>query len=297
MTNDTTGRPPSSLQVVPGQPAITPTPVPDTAQTPEPAPTGANSDAEILNRQFVRRMEAVETRWAPRQAAARDQLQHTNEIWDEIQANEQRQPRYSSNWFYWPFMVALAVAEVPINRFSFELFFRESPAVALLVSFMVGGLLVTLAHRLGMMMCRFGYNARRKNWWGEVIQIAIVLALIVALAYGVSVLRQGYLAFITQPEMGFGQALESQQYGGAAIMALKGGLGLDGWIFLLINLAVVAVGVSAAYFCHDPHPDFEKVDREKRKLEKHAAKMQAKRADEEAVEKRRFANQMRRLGA
>tara|TARA_R110000782_G_scaffold82359_1_gene162032 strand:- start:7818 stop:8708 length:891 start_codon:yes stop_codon:yes gene_type:complete len=296
MSNDTTGRSPSSLQVVPGQTNLTPTPIPDAEQTPD-IPASAGTDADILQRQFARRMEAVETRWTPRLDSLANQLRHTNETWDDIQASEQRQPRYSSGWFYWPFMVALAVAEVPINRFSFELFFQESPAVALLVSFLVGGLLVTLAHRLGMIMCRFGYNARRKNWWGEAIQIALVVALIVALAYGVSILRQGYLAFITQPEMGFGQALESQQYGGAAIIALKSGLGLDGWIFMLINLAVVAVGVSAAYFCHDQHPDFEKVDRQKRKLEKQAAQMRAKRADEEAVEKRRFANQMRRLGA
>ena len=296
MSTDTTGRSPSSLQVVPGQAELKATQIPDDEQVPAVPPT-SSEQAQILERQFARRMEAVDTRWSPRQTTLRDQLHHTNEIWDDIQASEERQPRYSSPWFYWPFMVALAVAEVPINRFSFELFFRESPAVALLVSFLVGGLLVTLAHRLGMMMCRFGYNKKRKNWWGEALQIAAVVLLIVALAYGVSVLRQGYLAFITQPEMGFGQALENQQYGGAAIMALKGGLGLDGWIFLLINLAVVAVGVSAAYFCHDPHPDFERVDRKKHKLEKQAAKMQAKRADEEAVEKRRFANQMRRLGA
>ncbi len=296
MSTDNTGRSSSSLQVFPGQPNLTPTPISDPEHIPD-VPASAKAEADVLERQFSRRMEAVETRWSPRQDSLRDQLQRTNETWDEIQASEQRQPRYSSGWFYWPFMVALAIAEVPINRFSFELFFQESPAVALLVSFLVGGLLVSLAHRLGMIMCRFGYNARRKNWWGEAAQIALVVALIVALAYGVSILRQGYLAFITQPEMGFGQALESQQYGGAAIIALKSGLGLDGWIFMLINLAVVAVGVSAAYFCHDQHPDFERVDRQKRKLEKQAAQLRAKRADEEANEKRRFANQMRRLGA
>lgn len=296
MSSDTTGRPPSSLQVVPGQSSLTPTPIPDDETLPD-IPASAKSEADVLERQFARRMEAVDTRWSPRLDSLRGQVENTNEVWDDIQASEQRQPRYSSAWFYWPFMFALAVAEVPINRFSFELFFQESPAVALLVSFLVGGLLVTLAHRMGMLMCRFGYNARRKNWWGEAAQIALVVALVIALAYGVSILRQGYLAFITQPEMGFGQALESQQFGGAAVIALKAGLGLDGWIFMLINLAVVAVGVSAAYFCHDQHPDFEKVDRQKRKLEKQAAQMRAKRADEEAVEKRRFANQMRRLGA
>jgi hypothetical protein len=296
MSTDTIGRSPSNLQVLSGAPELKATHISDNDQLPA-TQAPQEEAARVLERQFARRMEAVDTRWSGRQANLREQLQHTNEVWDDIQASEERQPRYSSPWFYWPFMVALAIAEVPINRFSFELFFRESPAVALLVSFLVGGLLVTLAHRLGMIMCRFGYNAKRKNWWGEALQVAAVVMLIVALAYGVSILRQGYLAFITQPEMGFGQALENQQYGGAAIMALKGGLGLDGWIFLLINLAVVAVGVSAAYFCHDPHPDFERIDRKKHKQEKQAAKMQAKRADEEAVEKRRFANQMRRLGA
>jgi hypothetical protein len=294
MSTDMTGRSSSNLQVLSGQSELRPAQIhDDNAQV----PALPGEPAQVLERQFARRMEAVETRWSPRQDSLRAQLEHTNEIWDDIQASEQRQPRYSSAWFYWPFMFALAVAEVPINRFSFELFFQESPAVALLVSFLVGGLLVTLAHRMGMLMCRFGYNAKHKNWWGEAAQIALVVALVIGLAYGVSILRQGYLAFITQPDMGFGQALESQQFGGAAIVALKAGLGLDGWIFMLINLAVVAVGVSAAYFCHDQHPDFEKVDRQKRKLEKQAAQMRAKRADEEALEKRRFANQMRRLGA
>jgi len=68
----------------------------------------ASTDAVILQRQFARRMEAVDTRWSGRQANRRKQLQHTNELWDDIQASEERQPRYSSPWFYWPFMVALA---------------------------------------------------------------------------------------------------------------------------------------------------------------------------------------------
>lgn len=294
MSTDMTGRSSSNLQVLSGQPELRPTQIHDDN---EQLPALPGEPAQVLERQFARRMEAVETRWKPRLDSLRAQLEHTHEVWDDIQACEQRQPRYSSGWFYWPFMFALAVAEVPINRFSFELFFQESPAVALLVSFLVGAILVALAHRMGMLMCRFGYNAKRKNGWGEAAQIALVIALVVALAYGVSILRQGYLAFITQPDMGFGQALESQQFGGAAIVALKAGLGMDGWIFMLINLAVVAVGVSAAYFCHDQHPDFEKVDRQKRKFEKQAAQLRARRGDEEAVEKRRFANQMRRLGA
>jgi len=44
----------------------------------------AGTGADILERQFSRRMEAVETRWTPRQESLANQLQHTNETWDDI---------------------------------------------------------------------------------------------------------------------------------------------------------------------------------------------------------------------
>jgi len=52
----------------------------------------------------------------------------------------------------------------------------------------------------------------------------------------VDFLRQGVSRLHhASPEMGFGQALGEQEYAGRQSWRLKGGLGVDGWIFMLIQ--------------------------------------------------------------
>jgi uncharacterized membrane protein len=161
------------------------------------------------------------------------------------------------------------------------------------VSLLVGGVLVILSHRLGLLLGRFGYFAKQRGWFLEFAQVAVVVLLIGALCYGLSVLRQGFLEAAVAPEIGFADAMNGGG-AGAALMSLKAGLGLEGWIFLFINLAVVLVGVSASYFCHDAHPDFQAADVERKRAEKALAVLKAQVADAEAAEQRRHANQLRR---
>jgi hypothetical protein len=215
----------------------------------------------------------------------------------EIKDEENREPRYSSHFFYWPFLALLALCEVPVNRFSFELFFRESPTIAMVVAGLVGVVLMGLAHGVGTILRHWGYNWRRGSRVVSFVWLLVFVAMIASLVWGVSVFRQGYLTFVQQPDPTFAQMLENQQFGQAAITALGLELKAEGWIFLILNTAIVVVGVSAAYFCHDPHPDYEKVDRERRKLTKAIGALEAKRGKAEAREKERHARVMRRLGA
>jgi hypothetical protein len=219
--------------------------------------------------------------------------------WDEIHDVEERLPRYSSQWFYWPFMAILTIGEIPLNKLSFELFFQESPLMSLVVAGVVGLVLIALAHRIGVVMRHFAYAARGSigRLSVQILQIAILAGVVGALIYGVSVLRQGYLTFIAQPDLGFAELLQSNQIGEAAQMVLGVGLGTEGWIFLVINAAILLVGISAAFFCHDPHPDFEKVDRAHKKHMKKLAKIKQKLAEQQAVELRRYANVRHRLKA
>lgn len=258
-------------------------------------PDGYDEPAErgSLAQDHVRRLAAITKRYEAKLTHAMSRVQRANSVWDEIQGEVNRQPRYSSPWFYMPFMIALAIAEVPINRLSFELFFRESPAISLVVSLLVGGVLVALSHRLGMLFCRFGYFTRRHGWKVELSQVVVVTALIGALCYGLSVLRQGFLAAAIQPEIGFAEAMSGA--GSLEMLRLNASLALEGWIFLFINLAVVLVGVSAAFFCHDGHPDFQKADIERKKAEKAIATIRTQIAEAEAAEQRRHANQLRRI--
>lgn len=297
MTTESLGQKKDAFSVVSTSPAASES-VPASAETTELTarrlPDGYDEPADPgLEQDHARRLAVIEKRYDAKLMTALSRAHRANSLWDEIQGEVNRQPRYSSPWFYLPFMIALAIAEVPINRLSFELFFRESPAISLVVSLLVGGVLVALSHRVGMLFCRFGYFAKRNGWMVESAQVFVVSALIGALCYGLSVLRQGFLQAAVQPDVGFAEAMDGTAT--LEMLRLHAALGLEGWIFLFINLAVVMVGVSAAYFCHDGHPDFQKADVERKRAEKAVAAVRIQIAEAEASEQRRHANQLRRI--
>jgi len=292
MSTDAFGQKKDALSVVPSKASETALP-PAPLQSELIPDNDAPATADPLRDDHARRLQVINTRFSARLESAKARADRAHATWDEIHGEVNRQPRYSGPWFYMPFMILLAIAEVPINRLSFELFFRESPAIALVVSLLVGGVLVILSHRLGLLLGRFGYFAKQRGWFLEFAQVAVVVVLIGALCYGLSVLRQGFLEAAVAPEIGFADAMNGGG-AGAALMSLKAGLGLEGWIFLFINLAVVLVGVSASYFCHDAHPDFQAADVERKRAEKALAVLKAQVADAEAAEQRRHANQLRR---
>ncbi|HRX74921.1 MAG TPA: hypothetical protein P5341_12520 [Hyphomonas sp.] len=292
MSTDAFGQKKDALSVVPSKASETALP-PAPLQSELIPDNDAPAAADPLRDDHARRLQVINTRFSARLESAKARADRAHATWDEIHGEVNRQPRYSGPWFYMPFMILLAIAEVPINRLSFELFFRESPAIALVVSLLVGGVLVILSHRLGLLLGRFGYFAKQRGWFLEFAQVAVVVVLIGALCYGLSVLRQGFLEAAVAPEIGFADAMNGGG-AGAALMSLKAGLGLEGWIFLFINLAVVLVGVSASYFCHDAHPDFQAADVERKRAEKALAVLKAQVADAEAAEQRRHANQLRR---
>lgn len=248
----------------------------------------------------TRRMDAIGTDYEPRIEDAEADLANASDDVDQIAAEERRGPSYCRNaLLYWAFMIFLAICEAPLNRLSYELFFNESPLLSIGIALLVGSVLVSLAHSTGGVARRFRHTSRRP-WgiWSALLQLTLTISLIGMLCYGVAVLRQGYLAFLTRPDPALSALIENDQIGQAAThVVLATALAVEGWIFLAVNLAIVAVGVLASFYAHDPHPDYEAVDRAKRKAEALLKKLRAKRAHEQATEKRRFANQLKRLGA
>ena len=77
--------------------------------------------------------------------------------------------------------------------------------------------------------------------------------------YGVAILRQGYINFVEdeQSSGGLEQALSSGNVGDIATAVFSAALESAGIIFLVINMAVFAVGLLAAFFRHDPEPSYE----------------------------------------
>lgn len=279
--------------------------------TPSPGPGLAGDSAPMtaeqlgIETQHKANRSAIDLKFSERVQSAESAYKEAADTWGDIEAKVKRQPRYARGIFYWPLMMALTLFEIPVNRLSFELFFRESPVVALGVAFMVGIILIALAHRLGLMLCRFGHHTRpsedgERNYvsilW-QTVQALIVSGIVLALIYGISVLRQGYLDFVTQPQTGFADMLANGGVSQAATLAFESGLGTAGWIFFAINLGIIAVGVTASYFSHDPHPDYQRADLEKKRTERQLRTLQRARADARATEECRYANQMRRASA
>jgi len=140
----------------------------------------ASTDADIpSSASSRRRMEAWIRRWdAVRQANMRERFQHTNEVWGTIiQASVRTPAALSSPWFSGPSWWRWPLPMVRSTVFSFELFFAMSPAVAGCLVPWSAALLWTLAHRLGHdHVAGSAIMRKRKNWWGEALQVAAVVA-------------------------------------------------------------------------------------------------------------------------
>lgn len=246
------------------------------------------------------RLTTIDERYGVRVASTQDEVDRLQTEWSEIKSSEERLPRYSSPLFYWPFMAILAVAEAPLNRLSFELFFVESPIVSFGVALLCGAILMSLAHFLGLGICRFRYNletqqkktGNRRTGLNLVLVILGLSALIYALCYGIAILRQGYLTFALGEDPSFAEMLETERFTQAALHALSSSLQVEGFVFLAINLGVVGVGTFAAIFCHDPHPDYERIDRLLKAARKDLAFNKKILAEARAREERRYAEEL-----
>ncbi|HVY85173.1 MAG TPA: hypothetical protein VG943_08570 [Caulobacterales bacterium] len=251
---------------------------------------------EKAQRDHQHRLTSIDHRYRVRVDAAQREVDRLKGQWDDIQTAEDRLPRYSHPFFYWLVMAILAACESPLNRLSFELFFSDSPLWAFCVALLCGVVLIGLAHFFGEGLCRFRYNVKRQrtdsgkrnSGFGVVFMLLLQAALIFALCYGIAILRQGYLSYSLRQDPSFNQYLEQDQYVQAAAFALRASLQVDGLVFLVINLGVVGIGVLAAIFCHDPHPDFEKVDRDLKAARKDLAFHERTYAEALAKEERRF---------
>jgi hypothetical protein len=227
---------------------------------------------------------------------ADEALARADNAWDHIFGDENRQPRYASALVYWPILGLMAFAEVPVNRLSFELFFGESPTIMFVVAALVGAIFMCFAHGIGIVSRQLRYHVEKAG--GPMVaigQLAVMTAFVLALSYGVAVFRQAYLNFATTPDPSFAELMRTQQIGQAAIAAAQTQLKVEGWVFLFINLAIVFVGGLIAYFCHDPHPDFQKADQDRKTYQGELNALDKRKAKAVAAETLRHASAIRRL--
>ncbi len=159
--------------------------------------------------------------------------------------------------FYIPALVVLAIAEVPINRLAFELFFESMPLVSLLISAAIGGLLIFFAHTIGLLIKRLQCKEIEINVDHVYLTITLLSILTMMLMYFLGLMREKWVD-VNDPG-----AINLESFINSATNTDKGIaesflIGSRGFTLLLLNLAIFTVGMMLAFLRHDPHPFYEK---------------------------------------
>lgn len=160
---------------------------------------------------------------------------------------------------YWLVLLLLAIAEVPINRLAFELFFQEQPLFSLVLAAAVGAALMFLAHLTGLLLRRAPPPPlwRQLRHWAA---LALILLVALALMYGLASMRQLYVQLLQNEGASLQQQVEGLLQGNAVntvTQVASTQLGLAGYTLLTLNVTVFLVGAAASSLRHDPHPDYE----------------------------------------
>jgi hypothetical protein len=158
---------------------------------------------------------------------------------------------------YLPFMVILALAEVPVNRLAFELFFEQSPIISLALSGAVGSLFVFFAHIIGGQLRNTQFKELNTDHGKTHLTLVALVAMSLLVMYFLSVMREQLVAVQASANLNLEDMLndESQSAVSGGMASLT--IGSKGLMLLLLNLAIYVSGILMAYFRHDPHPQYE----------------------------------------
>ena len=187
------------------------------------------------------------------QAAARSQS-------SQIEADLGRPLRTSMAPIYPFILLVIAIAEIPINRLAFELFFQEAPLISLFLSFAVGLLLAFFAHQAGLWLRQATSYKTTGGKLGHIAGVLLIVAVALPLIYFIAAMRQHYLALLeAEANSDFGTLLRQGLEGGLSTArdVLSVQLGSPGWTLLILNMALLLVGAIVSFVRHDPHPDYE----------------------------------------
>ena len=211
-----------------------------------------------------------------RSNALRETHQRSVDRERQIEADVGRPLRIHLRNWYALIMAFVALVEIPINRFAFELYFAETPALSFLIALGVGIALMFLAHFAGTWLTRsFGASTvGHKVSYG--VGIAITAALILPTVYLIALLRQHYVHFVEAQNVSFRELLEARGFEDVARDVITTDLGTSGLMLLMINLLVVGIAVIVAVARHDSHPDYEHAVLTRERAERKYSRLQAR---------------------
>lgn len=208
-----------------------------------------------------------------------EDLQTTKIDYDKLRSELNRPLLTKFEKYYLPFLFILSLAEIPVNRKAFALFFPGEGWVLLLLAIAVGVILVYFSHTVGHLIRETnGEDTPQNLKFKKYIGISSISIIMFSLVWILGLMRQ-QLANVEQA----GSTIED--------LVEKGGLnnvqdtfftsmGQDGFLLMVFNITIIAAGIVASFFRHDPHPYYEKVVTSYNKLRDKSFQMKQKVEDE-----------------
>jgi hypothetical protein len=191
----------------------------------------------------------------------------------ELEVNRPLRVNFVGVW-YFLVLIGLALAEVPVNRLAFQFFFQESPAIALVLALLVGGVFMFMAHISGTVLRHIGhYRGFGGKLAGALTVIGIFVLVGVAIAL-IAAIRQLFVDFLQQEQTANLSDLIKGNLGTIATRAFQTSLGEAGWTLLVLNVLIFVAGVLLAFFRHDPHPDYESAIKRSAKIARRLDRVQ-----------------------
>lgn len=230
------------------------------------------NSAKDIDDRFNSEIDKIEAEVGPRSAVFDDNATSLAEVTGDLKLvkralnNRELQTNFES--FYTIFMIALAFAEVWVNRLAFELFFESNPLVSLFLAVAVGGMLVFFAHITGISVKRALPETERGNRLRVTLSMLMLNGLVGVFIFYLAKMRQAFVSINSQQGLDLEGLLGDQQVEGldgligdigAVDSLISTSLGEEGLFLLLVNVIVYVAGTVAAIIRHDSHPDYEKL--------------------------------------
>lgn len=236
-----------------------------------------------IEEKYKNELEHVEQRWGPnsvKHSFLRNKFAEMSDRQRQLEAELGRPLRVHLKYWYVLIMTGVVLVEIPINRFAFELYFAETPALSFLIALGVGFALMLLAHYEGTWLKRSTGRIRRAARVRYIVGIVALAVLMLPTIFLIALLRQHYVQFIENQQVSFAELLQQGGLENLARDVISTGLGTQGWMLFMINLLVVGIGILVAVVRHDSHPDYERIVNTRNKLERklNRVKMKLERA-------------------
>jgi hypothetical protein len=229
----------------------------------------------------------------------RQRYEDADRAYRNLQIKLNRPVRTQFVYAYVPLLLILFVPETFINRLAFELFFQETAVISWILAAAIGGLFLGLAHFVGLWLRREAQHVTIVSRIGLLTAVVVAVGISATLMYLIAKVRQAYISFV-EGERAIGADLSALIRGEQISLPgfdalLDVPLDQAGYMLIAMNVAIFLVAGVFSFVRHDPHPDYEKLERRKDREERQLSRLSDRFARDSGRLSRDFDERIRHL--